>query len=459
MQGKNNDIIRMLLSLYVRRWLCLCIVISPMVLCAQYYTHILDGNIKTLRVRYTETEQLQRPFLVLGQNGVDGADPNNTLEVSFDELTHDIHQYSYTIHHLNRDWTLSDLNSYEYVRGFTMADIVDYALSNNTQQVYTHYSFNFPNDDMQLLVSGNYALTIHRDGNMDKPVAIVTFAVVEPIVNISANVRSNTDIEFNGRYQQLDIDVRTENLDIRDHNEIRVVVRQNNRLDNQVTLPTPTFVEPGRLRYANQQALIFEGGNEFRHFDVYSVYYAGYHVDRVRYAQGEYQAFLETDELRGTLAKGANREGLPYLTEYDNNGQLQINAENTNDDDTDAEYMWVYFCLPLTTPIIDANIFVGGDIFLNQFTADNLMTYDGQQQCYFLSAYLKQGAYDYMYYVLRSKMKSLRANTGVPSLIEVEGSHWQTQNEYTIYVYHRPFGGRYDRLVGYYSTTSVNNEK
>ena len=29
-----------------------------------------------------------------------------------------------------------------------------------------------------------------------------------------------------------------------------------------------------------------------------------------------------------------------------------------------------------------------------------------------------------------------------------EGSHWQTDNEYTVWVYYRPFGARYDRLVG-----------
>ena len=31
---------------------------------------------------------------------------------------------------------------------------------------------------------------------------------------------------------------------------------------------------------------------------------------------------------------------------------------------------------------------------------------------------------------------------------KVEGSFWQTGNEYTIYVYHRPWGERYDKLIG-----------
>ena len=32
--------------------------------------------------------------------------------------------------------------------------------------------------------------------------------------------------------------------------------------------------------------------------------------------------------------------------------------------------------------------------------------------------------------------------------LPLEGSHWQTRNEYSVDVYYRPFGSRYDRLVG-----------
>lgn len=410
---------------------------------APYRTRAMQPGIRTLRVQYVESQSLRRPFLVLGDDAdaIDGSDPGNTLEVSFDEMSHDVRQYSYTVRHLNKDWTPSDLSSYEYLRGFTTADITDYELSVNTQQAYTHYSLTFPNSDMQLLASGNYALSIYEDGDMEKEVACVCFSVVEPIAGIRAQVRSNTDIEFDGRYQQLDVDVETARLEVKDPSLVTVAVRQNGRLDNQVMLNTPTFVEPNRLRYINQKSLIFEGGNEFRHFDAYSTYYAGYHVDRIRYAQGEYHAVLDVDEVRGTMAKESGREGLGYLTEYDTNGQWRINAEKTDEPDVDAEYMWVHFCLPVRYPVTGGNVYVGGGLFYDQFGMDNLMQYDADAQCYYLYAYLKQGAYDYMYYV--------SSDSGTPAtLLPVEGSHWQTKNEYTIYVYYRPFGGRYDRLVG-----------
>lgn len=430
----------------MKRRLILLLFMVSMAGYAQHKTQVLDTDIRTLRMRYMiealdPSGTVSRPYLILPENGViNGSEAENTLEISFDEMSHDVHQYSYRVVHCNRDWTESHISSYEYVDGFTTADIVEYEHSMNTQQAYTHYSFAFPNEDMQLKASGNYALQIYEDGDQENVVAEVCFRIVEPMVSMDANVRGNTDMEFNGRYQQLDIDVNIRSLNLQNPNEIKIVVEQNGRRDNQVVLSSPTFVEPNRLRYVNQKALIFEGGNEYRHFDIYSAYYAGYHVDRVEYAQGEYHALLDIDEVRGTKNKNAGREGLPYVTEMDANGQWLVNCEKTDYVDTEAEYMWVHFVLPVDQYVMDGQVFVGGEAFGNQLSAQNRMEYNADQKYYYLYAYLKQGGYDYMYYVL--------GQNGVTSL-PIEGSHWQTQNEYSICVYYTPFGGRCDRLVGY----------
>lgn len=423
----------------------LLLLIGCSVSLAQHRTQTIDpNNIRTLRMRYMveaiePTGTINRPYLVLPESGIiDGSDEQNTLEISFDEMSHDIHQYSYRVLHCNMDWKESDISSYEYLDGFITADVIDYEQSMNTQQAYTHYWFTFPNADMQLKASGNYVVQVYEDGDQEQVVAEVCFAVVEPIVGIEAKIRANTDIELNGRYQQLDIDVQTKALNMRDAQDVKIVVRQNGRIDNQVVLEKPTFVEPNRLRYVNQKALIFEGGNEFRHFDTYSTYYAGYHVDMIDYVQGEYHALLDIDEVRGTISKKAGRQGTPYLTEADANGQWLVNCEKTDYVDTDAEYMWVHFCLPVDQPLM-APVYVGGDLFDNDYSADNMMQYDANNKCYYLYAYLKQGGYNYMYYTLDNKKMSL---------LPLEGSHWQTQNEYSVWVYYRPFGARYDRLVG-----------
>ncbi len=392
------------------------------------HTSVLKPNVQTLRMRYLNSEILQRPFLQLGGEEV--------LEISFDELSHTTHNYTYTLLHLNADYTPSDLQSFEYLRGFTTADITDYDYSINTQQLYTHYRFTFPNDDMQPILSGNYAIKIYEDGEPDNVVAYQTFVVVEPQVTIDATVRSNTDIEFAGRYQQLDIDLNLHNLSRTDPQYIKLVVQQNGRWDNAVFTPQPTYVENNRLRYINNRQLIFEGGNEYRRFDIASIYFMGYGVDKIDFDHNYYNAFLFPSE------NNANR---PYVTEIDANGQYVINAERTNDDDYEADYMWVHFILPQAKQWLDGTLYINGDLTYNQLAPMNRMQYDEQNQCYHLALYLKQGGYDYQYLFCPSKRASSMLQTA--TTFRAEGSYWQTQNEYTIYVYYRPFGQRYDQLI------------
>ena len=386
---------------------------------AQTLARIYNEQIRTLNV--------ERKMLVLDGAAIDGSDEENTLHISFDEMSHDVHLYTYTVEMLH-----TDLLSSEYLQGFTTKDITDYEHSMNTSREYTHYWFNFPNEDMAITKSGGYELTVYEDGNPDKRVVSIVFYVAEPLVKIDAKVRANTDIEFNGRYQQVDIDINTTALDLRDPNEVKVIVWQNNRSDNMRAIFRPTFVEPNRLRYINNKALIFEGGNEYRHFDAFSCFYAGTGIDRVFHEMGDYHAVLFADEV--TTGQ--------YIHQYDSDGQFIVNAERTSDSDTEAEYMWVHWTLPMDKPFFDGALYVGGDIFNNEISLRNRMQYDADAKCYWLTALVKQGGYDYQYWFV-PKDSPTKTTTQ-----RIDGSYWQTENTYTIFVWWKPFGARYDRLVG-----------
>ena len=379
---------------------------------AQTHTHVYKEEIRTLRVA--------REVLLL--------DDPAPLHISFDEMSHDVHFYTYTVQMLN-----SDLLSSEYLQGFTTQDITDYEHSINTSREYTHYWFEFPNEDMRITKSGQYLLTIYEDGNPDNKVGEVTFCVVEPMVKIDAKVRANTDIEFNGRYQQVDVDVTLSTEDrVQNTDHYFIVVTQNNRLDNAVTLRKPTFVESNRLRYINTKDLIFEGGNEYLHFDAFSCFYAGYGIDRVVHETGDYHVVLLADEKRTDQ----------YIHQFDSDGRYVVNAERTSDVDTEAEYMWVHWTLPMDKPWFDGALYVGGDLFGNELGLPNRMQYDAETKAYWLTSLVKQGGYDYQYWFVPKESKTKTTTQ------RVDGSYWQTENEYAIYVWWRPFGARYDRLVG-----------
>ena len=413
-------------TILIWAFLCGCLALS-----GQVRVRSFSEQIRTLRA--------SRAYLVLDGESIDGSESDNTMEISFDEMSHDVHMYTYMVRHMTANWSSeSSLTSGEYLRGFTTQDIVDYAHSLNTSREYTHYRFSFPNSDMVLLRSGNYRLTVYEDGDPDKRVAEVDICVVEPLTKIEATVRSNTDIEFNGRYQQVDVEVKPTAIEVRDPGELRVLVRQNNRTDNQVWLTQPTFFDARTLRYINRKELIFEGGNEYHHFDAFSLYFAGVGIDRMVYELGDYHALLLPNEVH---------QGI-YTHEYDSDGRFVVNAERTSDVDTEAEYVWVHWMVPVQQPWFDGALYIGGELFQNECSLRNRMEYDNHNRCYHLTSLVKQGGYDYQFWFVGKGTQNKTTTQ------RVDGSYWQTENEYTVLVYWRPFGARYDRLVGFISRRS-----
>ena len=216
-----------------------------------FHTRIFDENVKTLQVKVNGNA------LVLPVIALDG---NDVLQISFDEMSHEKRSYSYEIKHCNADWTASSLSQGEFLQGFARGYIDDYALSVNTTFLYTNYLFSLPNDDVRFLVSGNFMVDIYEDNNRDRVVARACFSVVEPKVEIEGRIRGNTDTELNNTKQQLDFEVFMRNYRIQDaQSELKVVVKQNDRTDNQLTDLKPTYYGADKLSFVNNRQLIFEG--------------------------------------------------------------------------------------------------------------------------------------------------------------------------------------------------------
>ena len=389
-----------------------------------YRTQIINSNIKTLQIGLIG-QKFSLPVLEL--NGSDA------LQVSFDEMSHGAHAYSYKIIHCNADWTVSDLNTNEYLSGYSTANITDVTKSLNTTFLYTHYAFQLPNSDMGFKLSGNYVVLIYEDTNVEKPIAQACFSIVESRVAVTGNIRGNTDTELNGHLQQLDFEVAFNGYPVREPaREIKVVVRQNNRIDNQVTDLQPSYFSASSLSFINNKALIFEGGNEFHRFDISSIYAAGEGVAGIRYNIPYYDAYLYDNKVQTIHI---------YTSDMDVNGKFVINMQNAQNIDTEADYMFVHFNLPTKQPFFDGQLFLGGEFNYNQLNDAVRMKYDGKTESYTQTVLLKQGGYNYQYrFVPKGEQKA--------SVDKVDGSFWQTGNEYTVYVYHRPWGERYDKLVG-----------
>jgi hypothetical protein len=356
------------------------------------------------------------------------------VTISFDHFTHDYHRFTYKIVHCNADWAPSDLFEIDYMDGFNEQPIEDYENSLNTTMLYTHYRLDLPNDEVQFKVSGNHRVEIYLDENDDenlnkRMIAEACFRIVEPSMGLNVSVTSNTDIDTNLSHQQVSFTLNYPPGEVVDPStEIKPYVYQNSRTDNYVAQLKPTYITPGRLEYTHNRALIFPAGNEYRRFEIVNMHYATQGVDRISYFAPYYHA---------TLLPDAQRRNYSYDVDHD--GRYLIRYNLAQDTDIETDYLFVHFTLDMPRRK-GGNFYLTGDFTYNDFTPDYQAVYNDAERYYEATVMLKQGAYDFMYLWVPDDQNI--GQTG-----PAEGNFYEAENEYQVYIYHRPFGGRYDRLV------------
>ena len=403
-------------------------VLLSLLCCASAITaqrhEILDRQLHTLQVVVND-DPLLPPIMNLGGG--------NHLEIGFDEFSHEYHRYIYKVEHCNADWSPStEIFESDYMNGFNGEPIEDYEKSFNTTVLYTHYSLRIPNENISLKLSGNYKLTVYTDEG-DEPVPVLTacFSLVEPGVGIGATVSTNTDIDFNKSHQQVDFSVNYGLVKVIDpHRELKTVVMQNRRWDNCVVNPKPNIQAANKIEFTHNRQLIFPAGNEYHKFEILDVHIPTLNVDRMEWFDPYYHATLYP-----------NQTARNYLYDEDQNGAFIIRNSDDEDVATTCDYVFTHFTLK-SPQLPGGEVYLNGEWTYNRFIPEYRMTYNRETQAYEATALLKQGYYNYNYLFVPNG--ETQGNSG-----RTDGNFYETENEYIILVYHRPNGGRYDKLVGY----------
>ncbi|MDU1905963.1 MAG: DUF5103 domain-containing protein [Dysgonomonas sp.] len=358
---------------------------------------------------------------------------NDFIRVNFDRLGSESSvNLRYRLVNCNADWTRSTLSDVEFMDGFNDILIEDYAYSMNTLIDYTNFVVDIPNDRIKIKLSGNYALEIFDEEDASKTLLRVCFSVLDSQVGINGSVSSLTDIDAHKKHQQVSFTINYNNLPVRDvFTDLKVFVRQNNRLDNQKSSLKPMSIRGTSLVFEHNRDLIFEAGNEYRRFESVSYRYNGLNIARTYSTNTHYITNVVPDKIRADNV---------YIYDQDQNGRFIIrNSEvDSTENDLRADYFTTNFTLVAPDPFIEP-VYINGGFTNNTFDERCLMKYDPMEGVYKASVLLKQGAYNYQYLA-----KS--GNNYTPSLIE--GNYYETENEYVVYVYYRPLGQRYDLLVG-----------
>lgn len=384
-------------------------------------SQIMSNNIATLQV-VAGDNWLTIPIIELG-----GDEPIN---ISFDDLTHEYRRYVYRLQHCEADWTPSeDIFDSDYCEGFADGNTIEDAIESiNTNTLYTHYSMQIPNSKTRIKMSGNYLLSIY-DENTQDTVAKICFMVVENIMGIKAEVSSNTDIDTNKSHQQVAWSVGYGNIKVTDPTrEIKTVVMQNGSWRNAVTNVAPQFSTADGLTWTHCRQLIFDAGNEYHKFEILATTHPTLGIEEVWWDGSNYNARIWTDMPRTN-----------YTYDEDANGAFYIRNSDNIENDYASEYINVLF--RLKSPRQADDVYVSG-VWTNEATTPQYaMTYNEIDGQYEAMLKLKQGYYSYRYVVVDQDNRLRNAKP--------EGNFYQTENKYQILVYHRPVGGRTDKLVGY----------
>ena len=354
---------------------------------------------------------------------------NDVLYIGFDELSHDYHRYVYRLEHCEADWTTSEeLFESDWLEGFNNNVIEHYERSINTTVPYTHYQLQIPNDRCRLRLSGNYRLHIAEDGE-DEDIATVEFMVTEQTMGLSMDVTTNTDIDTNQSHQQVSFNLNYNNMLVTSPEEqIQTVVMQNAREDNWRRNTRPSFISQNGLQWQHQMELIFDGGNEYRKFEILDPSHPTFGIEHVSWDGMNYHAQPYVSEPR-----------MNYLYDQDADGAFYIRNSDNIENDIASDYVWVNYRLK-APQLLSGRIVIDGH-WTTEKPETYLMDYDEEQGLYTASILQKLGYYSYQYL--------WQKDDGTRLPLPSEGNFFETENRYQVLVYFKGTGERTWRLTAY----------
>ncbi|NJN25061.1 MAG: DUF5103 domain-containing protein [Cyclobacteriaceae bacterium] len=352
------------------------------------------------------------------------------LTLKFDELyTDNADYYKARILHCNMNWQQSHVSEMQYLFEFNEFSIDEFDFSIATKTPYTHFTFVVPS----VKLPGNYLLVVYREGNKDDVIITKRFVVFDPKVEVLADIARSAGVVERQMNQQIQFAIDYSTFPISNpYLDVKVIIKQNQRWDNAIYNLAPTSIKEDvsimEYRHFNLENN-FKAGNEFRFFDIRTIHYGGRNVDKTNISETRIDAYLYYDKSRGTE---------PYTYTDDLNGAYLIANSEGRNNLLEADYVTVHFLLDMASKHAE-DIYISGKLTNWSFDESNRMKFVDVSGLYTGQLLLKQGLYDYSYY-----MPANKENPNLP-----EGNHFETNNEYEILVYYNDHKINADLVIGY----------
>ncbi|MFT7230287.1 MAG: hypothetical protein ACI9GO_000752, partial [Bacteroidia bacterium] len=257
------------------------------------------------------------------------------------------------------------------------------------------------------------------------------FMVVDNQTTIESDIKTATLPEFRFTHQEVDFMVNYEGFDIPNpFLDVNVTILQNNSWNNAIYNLKPLFVNNNQLSFNYEDKNAFPGTNEFRFFDIRSLRFFSNNVIR-KYTDSVQNAVLAPEETRAHLN---------YVRWLDYNGKREIINDDGANISEDGDYAMIHFNMKSNDLRDMGEVYVYGELTDWQPQENFKMKYWPDFGMYSTSALLKQSYYSY-HFVLKDKEGNI-------DYTFTEGNHQETENDYTILIYHKNVFYGYDELIG-----------
>jgi hypothetical protein len=384
-------------------------------------------HIKTITFQ-NPRETTQIPIIKLG----------NLIELQFDDINGDEADYYYKIEHFNFDWTKSQLMKSEYLAGLDDQHIQVYDNSLNTLQLYAHYTLRIPNSNVRIKKTGNYLLKIYDDE--DELVFSKRFIVYQDQVAVLAQVKRARDLNVIETTQVVQFSIKSANLTlINPRQTVHTLVFQNNDMNRALTNLKPQYIIGNELIYRYDKEARFWAGNEFLYFDNKEIRGANISIN---------YSLIEGDLYHNFLFPVPSRANQVYTYNPDINGDFLVKNLDRDNSAIEADYAVIHFKLENYAELSGKKIHVYGGFNGYKIDETTAMRYNASAGFYENEQIIKQGFVNYKYIMVDENNEIDCSLTG--------GNFYQTENDYTILVYYRPLGGRYDEVIGFGKASSIN---
>ena len=345
------------------------------------------------------------------------------MNVNFDELSAKPYNFYYSVEHYDYNWELSNIFKNEYITGFDDIRIYDYKNSFNTLQKFTSYSFNIPNRNFKINSSGNYKLIV-KD-NRNNIVFERKFVFINNYNLGNIEISRAKEINLINEFHNLKISFSCTNCIYDIKSQYKLVVLKNKNFNDLKIFEKPTLKTSNKLIFDN---ILFNAGDEYHGFDTKNILSTSNEIKRVE--NGPLYSTVLYDDVQKNK----------YSYNPDKNGIFKINNNGINEN-TESDYTKVKFSFLSSEDIIGDFYVIGG--FNNYELSEEFKLLETSKNTYVTELLLKQGFYNYKYVVKNN------------NLITDISNFWQTENEYTAFLYEKKPSDRFYKIIGYANKNSL----